>query len=221
MRRLIVTCTCGERIQVPRSALGRTGLCPSCGKTIAITNDNASAMPLPGKSSSEPAAPERPDGRPDMAAKMQFGRAVDLFFAGQFGEAYAMLSDLARRMPDDPDIEAARGACLNSLRTRPLLAVDRPAALPALSDESPQPADKEEELDHSERDIIKKVLFDKMLHGETDEIQLRAAEMALKAFGFDEVAQEEATETEPHDTGTAHPYRIFSKEHDSSGSIAL
>ena len=47
MRKLVVTCECGQRMQVPRSAVGKTGLCPTCGQSITITNDNATAAPPP------------------------------------------------------------------------------------------------------------------------------------------------------------------------------
>ena len=104
MRRLIVTCTCGERIQVPRSALGRTGLCPACGEMIAITNDTATAESLRTPAPKPKTEPQKQNGPRETDVKLLFGQAVDLYFAQRYGESFAILAELARRFPDDPDI---------------------------------------------------------------------------------------------------------------------
>ncbi|MBN2308734.1 MAG: hypothetical protein JXR94_07165, partial [Candidatus Hydrogenedentes bacterium] len=60
MRKLILTCDCGERMKVPRSAVGKTGVCPSCGRRIAITAGNTVGEPADGKPAAGRPAPERP-----------------------------------------------------------------------------------------------------------------------------------------------------------------
>ena len=45
--------------------------------------------------------------RPSMDAKQQFGRAVDLYCAGQYGEALAIFDALQAEFPDSIEIERA------------------------------------------------------------------------------------------------------------------
>ena len=113
MRKLVVTCECGQRMQVPRSAVGRKGMCPTCGKTIAITGSNATVEP--GRSG-PPAKPRQfgmkrdwwqrsgqsADGQAPEDAKRRFGQAVDLYYSGKYAESLAIFNDLVRRFPGNP-----------------------------------------------------------------------------------------------------------------------
>ncbi|MCP4641827.1 MAG: hypothetical protein GY851_15395 [bacterium] len=234
MRRLIVTCECGERMKVPRSAIGKTGMCPTCGRRLRISNDNshsaasASRVREPVRTASTEGGRGGPGGfgaaTPD--AKERFGKAVDLYFCKRYGEALAILSSLVRQLPDDPDVECARTLCLKALRipTRlalpggsvsaprlaapeaapqrdevpaehpPVEAAEAPAA-PEASDPQPSPVGEADEDDPPARDApassvgldaeaVKAFVLDKMLHGDSAEEQLKAAELASRLLGL-------------------------------------
>ena len=51
INKLLVTCTCGQKVVVPDSAIGKTVKCPRCGKSLPITHENTQPYsPLPAKS---------------------------------------------------------------------------------------------------------------------------------------------------------------------------
>jgi len=190
----MVQCSCGERIQVPQSALGRTGICPSCGATIQITRENATpfrpgSAPPPQQSARPPdrawnngAASNAPD-----EIRRRFAEAVDLYFAKRYSEALVIFNSLSAMMPQDADIQMGQSMCLNALRKiSPMeLAHEARGQLP-----SPIPA--QERIDAIvngptpalDQDFFRRFLIDKMLHGGSDDVQMRAAELAAKMFGF-------------------------------------
>lgn len=192
MRRLVVQCNCGERIQVPQSALGRTGLCPSCGTTIAINKDNATPL----RPAAEPPRPLAPQERswqgshsaegapPDI--RRRFAEGVDLYFAKRYSEALVIFNTLAAAMPHDADIQMGQSMCINALRKLSPLGLSHEGFgghLPA----PPYSEERSEALLNGptpslDSDFFKRFLFDKMLHGSSDEIQMRAAELAAKMF---------------------------------------
>jgi hypothetical protein len=190
MRKLIVTCECGQRMQVPRSAVGRKGMCPTCGTTLTITGDNA--MPAPAA-----AAGRRFDLKQDWFrkqgrgrgnapddAKRRFGQAVDLYYSGRYGEALAIFNDLVRQFPGNPDIVQGRNQCMQALRRSSPLALE----------------DQTQQVDLSQLNAenVKKVVLDKMLRGSTEMVQLQAAELAARLLGMiPEPGQEPATDDEP------------------------
>ncbi|HOE67894.1 MAG TPA: hypothetical protein PLO62_15350 [Candidatus Hydrogenedentes bacterium] len=201
MQKLIVTCECGQRMQVPRSAIGRTGMCPTCGRTMAISADNSS-----------PATSSQQRGRffsaktswwrggaaavsPTDDAKRKFGQAVDLYYARHYAEALAIFDDLLRRYPGNADIESGRRECLASLR--------RPQQTLALEDKGASSfGNAGEELNET---TIRRIVLHKMLHGSTDAVQLQAAEIACKLLGlFDADRHEKRTRPGDRDP-LAHP----------------
>lgn len=209
MQKLILTCdSCGQRMQVPRSAIGRTGMCPNCGATIRITANNTAAAVrgknpggggglFGGRNLFWRGGSGSSGGTPTEEAKQRFGRAVDLFYGGKHAEALAIFDSLAKEYRDNPDIEAARQQCLSALqegRGGPLAIEDQASGsgwgsnMPALP----------EELDE---ETVRRVVIEKLLRGRTEEVQLRAAEIASRWLGM------EAGHGEAHaaDAGAAPP----------------
>lgn len=182
MRKLIVTCECGQRMQVPRSAIGRQGICPGCGRAVAITADNTSAIPTNkggkffggggtgtfwGRMTGGRGAGGGPE--PTEEAKRRFGEAVDLYHQQRYAEALAIFNALAKQFPGNPNIETGREQCLNALK--------RPSALPGSTVKLLEGAKLDEET-------VKRVVLEKMLSGATDAIQLQAAELATRILGI-------------------------------------
>jgi len=170
MRKLLLICDCGERMQVPRTALGRVGLCPACGERIHIRPSNTTAAPVGTKQSAPPPprgrVTPRP-GEPSMeAAKRKFGRAVDLYFAQRYAEALAYFDELAQEFPDNEEVAQARRQCVQALRHA------RPPMLEYQEEETGAA------VSPVELASVKRFLLDKMRNGSTEAIQLKAAELA-------------------------------------------
>ncbi len=180
MRKLVVTCECGQRMQVPRSAVGKTGLCPTCGQSITITNDNATAAPPPSAArGSRPLNNARQSwwqGRaaPSEDARRRFGEAVDLYYLGRYAEALAIFDALAKQFPGNPDIESGRTQCIAGLRRSP-------AALTMGTAGSSGTVPADARLD---AETVKRVILDKMIGGATEATQLQAAELAARILGL-------------------------------------
>lgn len=171
MRKLIVTCQCGQRMQVPQSAFGKVGMCPTCGHTLRINNQNTSR---PGGAAVGGAG--RPFERSRMMDtseqdKRRYGEAVDLCKSGRFGEALALFEALARQYPGHPGIENGRSHCLRNLHgTAGLLESD------GRIESVPQGG--------FDRKTVRQVILNKMLRGGSEEIQLQAAELAARVLGM-------------------------------------
>lgn len=177
MEKLTLTCECGQEMLVPASALGKVGLCPSCGAEVRISRSNTRA------SEAAPAVERRPGsgllGRqravarrvsePREEAWRKFATAVDLYGAHRYAEALALLDALLHDYPGNTHIQAARSECLQSLQGVP--------ALPRLYDDHPVP---EQTLN---AELVKSVVLEKLLHGD-DATQLRAAEVAAHILGL-------------------------------------
>lgn len=199
----MVLCVCGERIQVPRSALGRTGLCPACGRVISITAD--SATPAKGPTPAKPAPVQQAapfgaswnSGSGNAApteAKRHFAEAVDLYFSQKYAQALTIFETLADEYPDNADIVSGREMCMAALRNRQQMALEHQ---PNTQNQLPAPLDgagtnairrlsppSEPIPEDVVEDTLKHVLVEKMLNGKDDRIQLRAAELAIRVFGF-------------------------------------
>ena len=195
MRRLVVQCSCGERIQVPHSALGKAGLCPSCGASIFISKDNAAPYRGTAASTSRTGAPqaERPwtggaaasDAPEDV--RRRFAEGVDLYFAKRYSEALVIFNTLAAAMPHDADIQMGQTMCINALRKVAPFGLGHGSPFGLLPG-GEGPEDRIEKILHGptptlDRDFFRRFLFDKMLHGQGDDVQMRAAELAAKMFG--------------------------------------
>ena len=172
MRKILVRCECGQEMQTPRSSIGKTGTCLACGRTMQISTRNTSPIPRRQKSGSlfRKSAPAAYASGPPPDARRRFGQAVDLFRGKRFAEALAVFDGLATEFPGDPDIENAREECIKAMKMQALPPVDSRR----LIDES--------ELDE---DTVRRVVLDKLLHGESDDVQLRAAELACTILGID------------------------------------
>lgn len=174
MRNLYITCECGQQMQVPRSAIGKMGQCPSCGEKIPINHDTTTRQPQ--ATASVASATRNRWGarnRPSMDAKQQFGRAVDLYCAGHFGEALAIFDALQVEFPDSMEIERARRQCAEA-RSRDPLHLPGPSGTPISGDD----------LDEDAMRAVRRVAMEKMLHGATDAIQLQAAELVARLTGM-------------------------------------
>jgi hypothetical protein len=170
MRKLIVTCQCGQRMQVPQSAFGKVGMCPTCGHTIRINNQNTAR---PGGTVATGT------GRPFQRSRLldtseqdkrRYGEAVDLCKTGRFGEALAIFESLAHQYPGHQGIENGRSHCLRQLHGPGLLESD------GRTESHPQGA--------FDRETVRQVVLNKMLRGGSEEIQLQAAELAARILGM-------------------------------------
>lgn len=172
MRKLTVTCDCGQRLQVPYSALGRMGMCSTCGRKMRITADNARRDTNPDS----PAFSQNlgPKGAaswiPPQEAKEQFGRAVDLYTDRQYGEALVIFDELRRCYPDNSDIQQARTECLKALRSR---------NVPALEDR--RGLSEGDELNEA---TVRRIVLEKLLYGGSEMVQVEAARVAAEILGM-------------------------------------
>lgn len=160
-------------MQVPRSAVGKMGQCPSCGEKIPINRDTTSTTPQ-AKASITSATRKKWGSRakPTVDAKQQFGRAVDLYCAGHYGEALAIFDALQAEFPDSAEIQRARRQCLDARNRDPL--------------NLPGPADGQvagDELDEGTVRAMRRIVVDKMLRGDSDAVQLQAAELVARMAG--------------------------------------
>ena len=172
MRKILVRCQCGQEMQTPRSSIGKTGTCLACGRTMQISTRNTSPIQRRQKRGSlfRKGAIEAHASGPPPDARRRFGQAVDLFLGKRFAEALAVFDSLAAEFPRDPDIESGRDECIKAMKLQ---------ALPS--------ADSRRLIDESEldEDTVRRVVLDKLLHGESDDVQLRAAELACVILGID------------------------------------
>lgn len=186
MRKLILSCACGQRMQVPRSAIGRTGLCPSCGAAVPITAENTTqasvrgagpdTAPPTGASKSAWSGARR---TPTEDAKRKFGEAVDLYYRRHYAEALAIFNGLAQQFPGNSEIERGRDQCLAALRGaggyEGAFSQDRYLSLPGGG------AEPNGQLDES---TVRRVILERLLHSVSEQVQLQAAELACKLLGL-------------------------------------
>ena len=224
MRRLVVKCSCGERIQVPQSALGKTGLCPSCGSTIYISRDNAAPFRHTAEPPRQSPAPGRKwdsggqEAPPDI--RRRFAEGVDLYFAKRYSEALVIFNVLAAAMPHDADIQMGQSMCMNALRKISPFGLGQDS----FAGQLPAPPISEERSDAIlngptptlDADFFKRFLFDKMLHGANDEIQMRAAELAAKMFGLLDTAGAPEPKTADPEPRAANIEELFDDEKDET-----
>ncbi|MBN2310535.1 MAG: hypothetical protein JXR94_16290, partial [Candidatus Hydrogenedentes bacterium] len=93
----------------------------------------------------------------------------------RYAEALAIFSSLAERFPGDHDINQGRMQCLKALQN--------PMA-PALEHKSETHDLATIEADRLDEETVKKVILQKLLHGNSDLVQLRAAELAARVLGM-------------------------------------
>lgn len=215
MRKLIVTCECGQRLRVPYSALGRMGMCAACGRKMRISSDNA-RRDIPN-ANAEAGQTFRGSAdyrsyqseQPTQADKERFGRAVDLYAARQYGEALAMFDELAQQFPNNLEIEQARQECLKALR-------GSPPALGYAERETPR-----EKPEYTRTDLtietIREVVLDKLLNGTSDAVQLEAARIAFEYLDLTPVEPTESTD-EPSSDEVEAPKAKKSKSDRRNGN---
>jgi hypothetical protein len=172
MAKLIVSCECGQESRVAETAMGKTGLCPYCRRKLRITSANTRPA------GEEEAGGGRQEERwqrwraPSGKAIERFGRAVDCYKGGRYGEALAILDGLAQQYPENPEIEHARFQCVQALQ-RPRL-------------QDPGHEDKAVERGVLSEDAVRKVVLEKMMKGGDDSarLQLEAARLAAEILGM-------------------------------------
>ncbi|HIJ72482.1 MAG TPA: hypothetical protein HPP83_00125, partial [Candidatus Hydrogenedentes bacterium] len=149
-------------------------MCPTCGRSIRIAAGGA--RPDSGGQPSTFFGDKRTWWRgrsaPSDDAKQRFGEAVDLYYAQRYAEALAVFDSLAKQYPGNADIERGRAQCIKVMGR---------AALPAAKTDPRQLLPDATELS---RDVVKRVILDKMLNGSSDAIQLQAAELAARLLGM-------------------------------------
>lgn len=176
MRKYTITCKCGQRMLVPRSAVGKRGMCPSCGDAVDIGPDFVERQSHRNASYLRPGATRWQGGGSVSSdeARQRFGQAVDLFYAGRYAEALAIFDLLARQFPANAEVESGRARCVAVLNRKAL-----PGALGGATARLPSPQGGD--LDAP---TIKRVVLDIMIHGSNSEVRLQAAELACKLLGL-------------------------------------
>jgi hypothetical protein len=175
MNGFTLVCECGQPMSVPESAIGRTGLCPACGKEIPITRERLHAPSAPrrggGLLSRKQSALVTQNNEHREEAWRKFATAVDLYNSKRYAEALTLLSGLQQTFPGHPSIETAQAQCMEALQeaaSPPRLEYDgEPIAETVLTEE-----------------LVKSVVLRKMLHGNSEEIQLKAAELGARMLGL-------------------------------------
>jgi len=119
---------------------------------------------------------------------------VDLYFSQHYAQSLSIFESLAEEFPDNKDIISGKSMCMAALQNRQQLALehqqnrygnlpvpmDGPGTEPARRISPPTESIPENVVE----DTLKHVLVEKMLNGSDDRIQLRAAELAIRVFGF-------------------------------------
>ncbi len=173
MRRLIMTCPCGQRMQVPRAAFGKVGVCSRCGQKLRVGSANAERTALPGPDGSgESGGWETPFAGRSESAKRRFGEAVDLFYQARYAEALAILDTLAEEFPGNEEVRRARRRCLDEMGARE-----------TARGEGAAPSGPETE-GHFDEDTARRVILELMLRGQSDSVRLQAAELACRLLGL-------------------------------------
>jgi hypothetical protein len=181
MRKLLVTCECGQQMQVPRSAVGKMGKCPTCGATTRITNNNTRPLPGPrGRTFAKQNWSGEAQNEPPGEAKQRFGQAVDAYYAQRYAEALAIFDALAKEFPGNPDIEHGRAQVVRAMR--------RPTLPPPGPGRAPTDADLNE-------GVIRRIVLEKLLYSNADAVQLQAADIAAKLLGLYDHAKVESTDS--------------------------
>ena len=172
MRKLSLICDCGQRMMVPESAIGQTGLCPNCGVEIDITAKNTRPYKAARRSGGLMVKARRVKEEPKQSKQSwrEFAAAVDLYSAQRYAESLAILGGLLERHPDNPNVQVAIEQCMKSLQES--TAEGRTYAREAV------------DLDSLNPEIVKSVILDKMTGASDDAIQLQAANMAAHILGL-------------------------------------
>lgn len=196
-------------MQVPRSAIGKMGQCPACGDKIPITRETTSRTRRASMAKGTP-NPNRWGSQkgPSIEAKERFGRAVDLYCAGNYGEALVIFNLLSQEFPDSIEIHKAREQCIEARNRDPLNLPD-PASGQVMGDQ----------LDEGILRSMRRIVVEKMLHGSSDAVQLQAAELVARMAGVldgpppsesapeeEQRPTEEAEESAPDGNGHAPAY---------------
>ncbi len=199
MRKLLLTCACGQDMLVPETAVGRTGLCPGCGEKLQIGEENT--RPYRPRKHGDGLLSLRQKVKQDSTSRdeaaRQFAQAVDLYQTRRYAEAYALLDGLIERFPGNPHVEQARDECMRAMQGN---------LVPALEYQGTQ-------LDTTtlSEDLVRGLILDKMCNGATEEIQLKAAELAARVLGMcgNGAAPQAAGESgaEPGRPARAKPFR--------------
>lgn len=192
---------------VHRSAMGKSGICPSCGGRVRITASNSRPAGSAGRyirgATGVPArvnAPSNPSV-PTEEAKRKFGEGVDLYLTGRYGQALAIFVSLAKEYPSDPDIASARQRCLQGLKH----------SSPPVLEHKPQKEETEFDAAALDEKMLRSFVLKKMLHGETESERLGAAELAARILGLiEDVPAEDDKGSAPRKgrgQGTTIPWR--------------
>ena len=173
-------------MSVPETAIGRNGLCPGCGAEIAITRERLRDTALAqqaqrrtggGLLSQRHALQVAQNNEHREEAWRKFAVAVDLYNNKRYAEALTLLNTLEQTFPGNPNIGAAQEQCAEALKE---------AAAPTLQYEG-APVDDSTLTP----ELVKSIILKKMLHGGTEDIQLKAAELAARVVGLLEPARAE------------------------------
>ncbi len=194
MRKVIITCPCGQRMQVSRSAYGKVGLCPKCNQKLRVgaTGLEPLALPSPGDAPlpPPPRAPLEFPERSDAAfenAKRNFATAVDYFYHAQYEKALGILDRLHDELPDNAQVQTARARCadaMNAARTEKTAAPrETPPDNPVPDTPTPQ---EETEPPPAQLTIesVHETVLRLMTSASPDSVRLKAAKLAARLLGI-------------------------------------
>lgn len=193
MRKFTLVCRCGQRLRARNSEIGKTGMCPSCGKTLNITSKNTGQKSRSWAGKRKRPAPPRGEKAtiPTEEAMQRFGRALDLFREARYAEALSIFNSLARDYPGNANIESGRDRCLSVLNCSSLPGAEGQRLLP--------------ESAELNTETVKRVVLDLLLHASSEEVRIQAAALAYKILnatedseardGSDSQGEQERTDT--------------------------
>ena len=192
MRKVIVTCPCGQRMQVSRSAYGKTGICPKCNQKIRVGANGVEPLALPSPDSAPSPTGYTPpfqfqerQNSDSETAKRNFAWAVDLFYHARYGEALAILDDLRKDLPGNAQIETAHARCLHAIKAPAEKPENtQPAAEPAHGTTSPPPPHGPKPAPELNPQAVNQTVLHLMTSGSTDSVRLQAAELASRILGL-------------------------------------
>ncbi len=114
-------------------------------------------------------------------AQLEFGKAVDHYYAGEVAQALVLFCRLHTRYPDREEIQRAQTLCAKAIKqATPLPPQPSTRLLESIVHDESTPA-TEDDLTAT---TVRKFILHKMLHAENELAQIQAAEIAGRMVGL-------------------------------------
>ena len=199
MRKVIVACPCGQKMQVSRSAYGKIGICPKCNQKIRVGAGGVEPLSLPSpdmpRDNAAAYTPPRHENQyaPELdRAKKLFGQAVNLFYRSDYAGALSILENLMRELPGNPQIATARMRCTEAIeRAKTAQTAQHSDYTPDVepAQKTPPPPHKDAEPHQTQQEpltpeAVHQALLYLLRQGSPDSVRLEAAELAYRILGL-------------------------------------